>query len=149
VNAAGHEYVGDRLIVQLARDTALRMRETDPALLNDLLAKAEAAYVAAGSPLIAAPLLQAAFLANSRRLAVRCATPLPPSTAEIEALANNVFDEPEQRNGLVRVARLARGLLALEARDVPSDLDEFKVAFRDDVAWLDRAARRTREFAYT
>jgi hypothetical protein len=149
VNAAGHEYVGDQLIVQLARDTALRMRETDPALLNELLAKAEAAYVAAGSPLIAAPLLQAAFLANSRRLAARCATPLPPSTAEIEALANNVFDEPEQRHGLIRVARLARGLLALEARDVPSDLDEFKNAFRDDVAWLDRAARRTREFAFS
>ncbi len=149
VNVAGHQYAGDRLVVQLARDTALRLRETDPALLDDLLAEPEAAYVSAGSPLIDAPLLRTAFLANSRRLAVRCDSPLPPSTAEIEALANNVFDEPEQRNGLIRVARLARGLRALEARAVPSNLDGFKVAFRDDVSWLDRAARRTREFAFS
>jgi len=144
---AAHTYRGDPLLVQLARDAALRLRETDSGRLDALLAPLEAAYVAAGSPAVPAPLLRGAQLAASRRLAVRCASASPPSTGDIDILAGFLFDDRVLREALVRVARLARGLQALDGSECPSGLTTFAAAFRNELAWLDRAARRARECA--
>ncbi len=142
---AAHMYHGDSLLVQLARDTALRLREVDSGRLDALLAPLEAAYVAAGSPEVAAPLLRAALLAASRRLALRCGFASAPSTGEIDVLAGYLYDDRPLREALVRVARLARGLQALDGKPYPTYLTAFTPLFRDELAWLDRAARRTRE----
>lgn len=145
---AGHAYDGDALLVQLALDTALRLREREPGRLDALLAPLEAAYVAAGSPEVTAPLLRGAFQAAARRLTLRCRSAFPPPTGDIDVLARFLYDDRVLREALVRIARLARGLQALERNEIPTTLKAFAACYRNELAWLDRAARRARESVF-
>ncbi len=145
---ATHTFAGDSQLARLARDTAARLRETDRTRLIELLAPAEAAYIAAGSPDVQAPLLASALAAAGRRISIRCGSPDPPTTDEIDALAAYTFSDAPARESLIRLARLARGLHSLDSVSLPVDLAGFAHAFRDQVAWLDRAARRLREAVF-
>jgi len=143
--AARHDTTSDPAIVRLAVDTARRLRAANSALLSTLLAPAESAYVAAGSPDGKAFVLASAYAARVRSLVKRCQAGDPPSAAEIDGLEAFAFDTPGAREALDQLARLARGLRELEAAALPETLRMFSDRWRADLAWLDRAARRVRE----
>jgi hypothetical protein len=146
---AHYDARADEFALRLARDTARTLRTTSPATLDDLLADAEAAYARAGSPLVDAWLLRGAFAAHARSLAIRARSETPPTTADIFALDAYLFENAQVRDELIRLARLRRGLLAIEAATSPEDLDAFVKRFLTEIAWLDRAARRVREIHFS
>ncbi len=144
---ASHAHHGDPALAQLARDAARLLRQRDPERLRTLLAEAESAYIAAGSPDTPAPLLAGAVAAKARRLALLCRSDRPPTTADVDVLSNFVFADQATRETLVRLARLARGLQLLDETQIATTLHAFAEVFRDQLAWLDRSARRAREVA--
>ena len=144
---ADHTFSGDPVLSRLVYDTASILRERDRALLDDLLRESEAAYVAAGSPDLSESILANAAAAKTRSLLHAVRSGAPPTTEHIEELGRFVYAEAAKRDALVRLARLARGLAVLEAVPIPTTVRVFSDIFRDDVAWLDRAARRVREIA--
>jgi hypothetical protein len=144
---AHHAYSGDRQLLRLARDTAIILRERDPALLETLLRDNEAAYVAAGSPDVRESMLANAASAKLRSLAIAIRSAVPPTSEDVEELGSFVYADAVKRDALVRLARLARGLLAFETILIPQRIRGFADVFRDEMAWLDRAARRAREIA--
>jgi hypothetical protein len=143
--AARRERTRDESLVRLARDAGRIVRRSDPELLEALLADAEAAYVASGSPLRANVLLQGSYRTTERALVHRATSDAPPSTDDIEALGAFLYFESRVRDGLIALARLARGLRAVEKQSPAVTLDQDAERFRDHIAWLDRAARRLRE----
>jgi hypothetical protein len=143
--AAHNERTRDESLVRLARDAGRMLRTSNPKLLETLLAEAEAAYVASGSPLRANPLLHGAYRTTERALVHRAASDAPPSTDDVEALGAFLYFDVRVRDGLIALARLARGLRAIDQLSPAATLDEDAGRFRDHIAWLDRAARRLRE----
>jgi PglZ domain len=146
--AARHDQTHDRTYVQLARDAGRILRTVAPARLDDLLREAEGAYVAAGSPKIRALLLRTAAQSEVRALVHRSASDAAPSTDDIAVLSDYLYYEPKLRDALILLARLGRGLFALERMQAPTEITEDAHVFRHHIAWLDRAARRLREIHF-
>ena len=142
---ARHDVPKDPTFARLAYDAARLLRKSSPDVLTELLASAEAAYVAAGSAPIDAPLLRGAYLVKSRAIVHRTLTGSPPTTDDIEDLAAFLYFDPALLDGLVALARLGRGMATLEPLAMPTTMISFATRFRSDFAWLDRAARRVRE----
>jgi hypothetical protein len=142
---ARHDEISDRIEKNLARDAGRRLRRSSPERLDLLLSEAEAAYARAGSPLTEAWLLRGAFAAQARTLGIRARSESPPSTLEIGTLEQYLYDEPNLRENLIRLARVGRGLCALEAAPIPETIADYAESWCRDLSWLDRAARRLRE----
>ena len=142
-----HTFARDPVLTRLAHDTAKILRERDAGLLAKLLAESEAAYVAAGSPELPESMLANAAAAKTRLLLQSIRSEEPPATERIDELSRFVYGDLGKRDALVRLARFARGLRFIEQTAYPTIVRGFADVFRDDIAWLDRVARRTREIA--
>lgn len=129
---------------QLAIDTARQLQRTDASFLADVLSPAESAFVSMGAPIGGSQLLEQAFLTRRHSLIRQCETDQPPAHDELDNIQKYLYAPPDEARHLTQLARLARGLWELETLDPPASLNAYRTAWLDELAWLDRAARRVR-----
>jgi len=138
-------------LARLALGAARLLQANDAGLLERLLAPAEEAFVARRLPASDRPplLLRTAYESEARRLAQSCETAGVATADDVAASGSYIYAAPKQTIALDRLTRFARGMQGAATHPMPTDIRGFAARWRADVAWLDRAARRVRETAFT
>lgn len=144
LGSASHDADDEAAVRQLSVETARLLLNSKPDVLAKVLEPAETRYVRAGSPDSDARLLEHAYFVRARALARRCGSSTPPGPAEVEHAREFVYATKPAVDALGVLSRVARGLNALEGRELPSSLEAYGVSWLQELAWLDRSVRRLR-----